>query len=277
MNSSKPYIFNRTFNSSVRLNYNHWLVKEACGYLLHPYIQESIKKDDVRIADVGTGTGIWLLELSETLPTATLDGYDISAAQYPPSSFLPPNVSLHTHDAFTSFPIEKLGSYDIVHLRFSLCFVNDEDAEGLLRNLVALLKPGGYLQWFEPDALATEVNYSDPNSERENPSVAMKELRDKWRKPREGSSYNWLTNLPSLYAKNGLEFIDRQSISQQNRHKQLWAHSNLLGFEDLIHNSQIAGTETEDKMRRFMDLLNQETARGISCDTPWVCVVGRKI
>lgn len=141
---------------SSSLNYNHWLVKEACGYLIHPKIE--FNKEKARIADVGTGTGwgtayehllgpwtniltsIWLLELSEDLPsTAKLDGFDISAAQYPPKEWLPENVDLFTQDAFKPFPQDILGTYDVVHLRFALCYVNDEDAEPLLKNLISLL------------------------------------------------------------------------------------------------------------------------------------------
>ncbi|KAF7864082.1 hypothetical protein EAF04_007047 [Stromatinia cepivora] len=133
-----PYLFNRDFNSSVRLNYNHWLVKEACGYLIHPKIE--FNKEEARIADIGTGTGIWLLELSEDLPSsAKLDGFDISAAQYPLKEWLPEKVDLVTQNAFKPFPQNILGTYDVAHLRFALFYVNDEDAETLLKNLISLL------------------------------------------------------------------------------------------------------------------------------------------
>lgn len=37
------------------LNYNHWLITQQTGYLLHPGIL--INSSELRIADVGTGTG----------------------------------------------------------------------------------------------------------------------------------------------------------------------------------------------------------------------------
>ncbi|KAB8304177.1 hypothetical protein EYC80_003596 [Monilinia laxa] len=285
----ESYPFNRNFNSSVRINYNHWLVKEASGYLLHPRIE--IDKERARIADIGTGTGwatihlhlfgfrtdlllsIWLLELSESFQSpAKLDGFDISAAQYPPKEWLPENVEFFTHDAFKPFPQGILGTYDVVHLRFALCYVNDEDAEPLLNNLISLLKPGGFIQWFEPEPYKTAV--SQPNTSK--PSIAMAELRQKWIKPKPTSTYNWVEGLPQLYEKNGLSVIESHHIPQKNRHKQLWTHSNLLGLEDLTKNSMVAGTEAEGKIRAFMQLLEEEAERGISCDTPWICVLGRK-
>ena len=67
----QAYIFKRGYKSSMRstfpmfcetrkltvdrLNYNHWLMRIICGYLIHPEIQYN--KDGVCIADIGTGTG----------------------------------------------------------------------------------------------------------------------------------------------------------------------------------------------------------------------------
>ncbi|PQE28130.1 UMTA methyltransferase family protein [Rutstroemia sp. NJR-2017a BBW] len=181
---SVPYIFNRDFNSSIRLNYNHWLVTEACGYRLHPKI--NLPKENLRIADVGTGTGIWLLELSDTCPTtAQLDGFDISPAQFPPKEWLPENVNLFIQDIFKPFPQEMIGTYDMVNLRFALCYVNDEDAEPLLANLISLLKPNGFLQWFETNAYKTKV-YQPSGSP---PAIGMAQLEKMWHKPKPTSSY----------------------------------------------------------------------------------------
>jgi len=133
-----PYMFRRNFNSSIRLNYNHWLMKDLSGYLLNPKIQ--FEKENARIADVATGTGIWLFELVDDLPySARLDGFDISSSQYLPKEWIPENMHLTEQDIFKPFPEEYLGAYDIVNLRFALCFVNNIDAEPLLENLISLL------------------------------------------------------------------------------------------------------------------------------------------
>ena len=39
----------------LRLNHQHWLIKQHCGYLLHPSIPKT--NPNFRVADVGTGTG----------------------------------------------------------------------------------------------------------------------------------------------------------------------------------------------------------------------------
>ena len=85
-------------------------------------------------------TRIWLIELSRDLSdTVTLDGFDISPAQYPPRALLPKLINLHTHTALAPFPQEFLGKYDVVNLRF-LITVLDRDRFGtLLGSLTSLL------------------------------------------------------------------------------------------------------------------------------------------
>ncbi|MCJ1429188.1 hypothetical protein MMC29_007101, partial [Sticta canariensis] len=180
----KPrYAFNRDFRSSFRLNHNHWLVKQLCGYLLHPTIPYD---SNVRIADIGTGTGIWPLELAHELSSsARIDGFDISAGQFPPEAWRGNNVHLHAHDAFKPFPTEHLGQYNIVHIRFFLVLVNNEDAEPLLNNLLTLLKPGGYLTWFELQPRASRVLTPNPST----PAVAMEQLLKTMHQPKSTSTY----------------------------------------------------------------------------------------
>jgi hypothetical protein len=78
--------------------------------------------------------------VGDTFPTsATLDGFNISSAQYPPQGWRPKNVNLYEQDSFKPFPQEFLGQYDVVNLRSALCYINNEDAEPLLENWVSLL------------------------------------------------------------------------------------------------------------------------------------------
>lgn len=71
--------------------------------------------------------------------SARIDGFDISSDQFPPQAWRGNIVHLFTHDTFNPFPSEYLGQYDIVHIRFFVTIVNNEDAEPLLNNLMTLL------------------------------------------------------------------------------------------------------------------------------------------
>ena len=97
----------------TRLNLQHYLWKQEVGYLLHPQIASAIG-DDVKIADIGIGTGIWLLDLSDHLPTsAQLDGFDVNLSQVPPKPWLPANVSMRELDVYKEISDDLLEQYGI--------------------------------------------------------------------------------------------------------------------------------------------------------------------
>lgn len=72
------HILKRDFTASLRLNCQHYIWLQELGYHIHPSITVSSLGESPRIADVATGTGAWLLEVSRSHPTATCDGFDIS-------------------------------------------------------------------------------------------------------------------------------------------------------------------------------------------------------
>ncbi|MCJ1322225.1 hypothetical protein MMC15_007572 [Xylographa vitiligo] len=266
-----PYMFNRDFRSSIRLNYNHWLVKEVAGYLVHPSIP---KKDaHLRIADVGTGTAIWSLETAAELPaTVTIHGFDISPHQFPPATSLPANVHLHAHDCFQPFPAAFLHSFDVVHARFWLCLVNDPDAPALLANLVSLLKPGGHLQWFEPLPLSART----VRPAADFPSPAVDRLTVQWHKPKPTSTYDWVEGLPAAYRTQGLQVVAADRIPLPPRYRFFWGHSQLAGLEDVAADVKMLGVERSDALKQWVGELGAEMARGAAVDTAFTCVVGRK-
>lgn len=161
---------------------------------------------DLRVADIGAGTwfvasavsmavdqspkfhrlivgllSIWLTELSDLLPSsAQLDAFDISASQYPPQEWLPHNISLHIHNAFSPFPQDALAKYDVVHVQCFITLIANDDPAPLIEILMSLLsrflkhqspltavcllirpccatEPGGFLQWNEIDAASGKI------------------------------------------------------------------------------------------------------------------------
>ncbi|MCJ1385651.1 hypothetical protein MMC17_008774 [Xylographa soralifera] len=266
-----PYMFSRGFRSSIRLNYNHWLMKELAGYLIHP----SIAKNDanLRIADVGTGTAIWSLETAAELPaTVKIHGFDISPHQFPPATSLPNNVHLHAHDCFKPFPSTFLRTFDVVHARFWLCLVNNPDAPALLTSLVSLLKPGGYLQWFEPLPLSAQTVRPAPDFE----SPAVDRLTVQWHKPKPTSTYDWVEGLPEAYRKEGLEVVAADRIPMAQRYRFFWGHSQLAGLEDVAADVKMLGVERSEALKQWIKELDEEMSKGACVDTSFTCVVGRQ-
>ncbi|KAF4634741.1 hypothetical protein G7Y89_g3365 [Cudoniella acicularis] len=101
---------------------------------------------------------IWLIELARTLgPEVKLEGLDISFDQFPPREWLPGNVSLVKYDAFSEPPAELLNTYDIIHVQLLITLIKDDNPAPMLKNLIKMLKPGGYLTWREWDVAIWEV------------------------------------------------------------------------------------------------------------------------
>ncbi|KAF7959350.1 hypothetical protein EAE96_000970 [Botrytis aclada] len=154
MNSAaeEEYVLERSPLGSSRLYVQHWLWQRLVEHLLHPSIPI---KEDIKIADIECGTGIWLIDLAKELAksktNAQLDGFDISTSQYPNSALLPSNVKLDIMDIFKPVPEGLKGRYDVIHIGLLCVVIPGGDPRYVLDNVLTLLKPGGYIQWKEVD------------------------------------------------------------------------------------------------------------------------------
>lgn len=152
------YIITRSTSEAERLDLQHRLVLNCQGYYLHPCIKlpslssNSSNSHPLRIAELATGTSIFLQELAPHLPPSTeLHGFDISDRMFPPVEKRPANLHLHTADIKKPFDTKWQGYFDIVHIRFIEAAMRKEEWGPTLRNVASLLMPGGWVQWVEDD------------------------------------------------------------------------------------------------------------------------------
>lgn len=138
-------------HESGRLDFQHVLLSKLTGTLLPSHISSHLATiPSPRIADIGTGTAIWLIDLSSQLPpSSSLTGFDINSETFPPAEELPSNLTLQAHDALRPFPEEHRGTYDIVHARFLTYGFKKGEWEVVAGNMASLLKPGGWVLWEE--------------------------------------------------------------------------------------------------------------------------------
>ncbi|MCJ1416979.1 hypothetical protein MMC32_003318 [Xylographa parallela] len=269
------YGLSRAFAASVRLNCQHLLWKANTGYLLHPEIPVT---DGLRIADIGTGTGMWPIEVSKTLPPSTqLDGFDISGDQFPPAEWLPANVHLSTADAFAPVPEHMVGKYDVVHLRMMVIVVKGpKELEALMSNLVLLLKPGGYLQWSDCDpaslaAIPSRPDVAHPATSRLlDQMLAMNTAR--------GSDWSWVSALPALFSRASLTVQTSARFPIAPELRASWTGNQLLAFEEMsyVMMGPAGGGEVGGGYRKLLADVAQETRAGVGLCMDMVVCVGRK-
>ncbi|KAI5919990.1 S-adenosyl-L-methionine-dependent methyltransferase [Camillea tinctor] len=182
----------------TRLNEQFDLMAENIGYIIHPSIT---LPPTPRIADIGTGTGRFLLRLQPTLPNASFEGFDIAPDFYPPQDTLPPNMSLEIQDLKRPFPELMHQQYNMVHVRMLVAAMLPDDWEPAVHNLMRLLKPGGYLQWEECDFAHATMLQGNPSALIEN----SKHMFDMFRASfGDKFVYGWST-LPGIMRSAGLD------------------------------------------------------------------------
>ncbi|ROW00293.1 hypothetical protein VMCG_07250 [Cytospora schulzeri] len=177
------------------LQYQYYLWQDTFRFHLHPDIPPLAP--DARIAEVATGTGIWLSDLSRQLPLTTqFHGLDISLEQLPPRNLTPPNITHHQWDVFTPPPAELRGTFDVVHMRLVAVVIKDvKHPARILANVAQLLKPGGYLQWEEHYTADAKHLMADPLSASDG-SLLL-------------GSRDWLTTLDRTLQDGGFEDVRR--------------------------------------------------------------------
>jgi SAM-dependent methyltransferase len=156
MKKSSPYTLNlgpREIEIQ-RLNNQHDILFQLTGQEHLPVVIKewalSVSRP-IRIADVGTGTGIWLSHTASCLASETeLTGFDITSKTFPdPRSSNPLSIDFIVHDMLEAFPKEHIGRYDIVHVRMLVFAFKKEQWPSVVRNLSTLVRPGGWLFWEE--------------------------------------------------------------------------------------------------------------------------------
>ena len=113
-----------------------------------------------RVLDVGTGTGIWCLDLGDENPGIDVVGTDLSPIQ---PSWVPPNVKFYIDDAESDWVYPPEEHFDLIHLREMSGSIADWDR--LCTQAYSNLKPGGWLELQEPLA---QFEADDETIERAN-------------------------------------------------------------------------------------------------------------
>ncbi|WWC64242.1 uncharacterized protein I303_106851 [Kwoniella dejecticola CBS 10117] len=133
-----------------RLDIQHHAIRVLVGGNHLPHVGEHLKRNsplgrDMRILDLGCGTGTWCVEIAREFPEAEVIGIDLVPIQ--PDN-LPDNCSFTIDDITKGLPYPD-GTFDLVTGR--LLVMGLRDYPSLLTDVARVIKPGGMYVATEPD------------------------------------------------------------------------------------------------------------------------------
>lgn len=158
------YLMPNDEDEQDRMDLVHHICRLVLGGKLYlAPIDESVQ----RILDLGTGTGIWAMDVADEHPSAEVLGIDLSPIQ---PQWTPPNCSFQVDDFESDWLYSK--PFDFIHAReLEGCMSNETR---LFKQALEHLKPGGY---FEIQAIfARFVSDDDTVEKAPNCQLWMKTL-----------------------------------------------------------------------------------------------------
>jgi hypothetical protein len=219
---------------------------------------------------------IWLLDMANQLPPSTqLTGLDISFNQSPPKEWLPSNINLRQVNALLPPPTDLLSTFDIIHIRHFVCVVGFNDPVPLLRNLLAMLKPGGWLQWGEWDVMNRHFTKVTPDA----PQVCIDRLGEELAKLRPTKQPDWTSRLDEFMLEENVQEVMMEKRLSSTGFLPAMHDLTLLVFQELIDGVEAKGAVDADKVRELRRLLDGavgESRRGCAWNLTRCMAVGRK-
>lgn len=276
----------RNFRSSARLHLQHFLFQNTLGFHLETHVQESLTEaQDLKVADLGCGNGVWLNELAGQLAgkgiAASLQGYDTNPINFPAPAFLPSTVELRTLDVLsTPLPQELVGAFDVVHVRAFNSIIVNSNITPLLTAVLSLLKPGGWLQWEETKADRFLVQ--SPSSEITSTACDTISRILKMSGEARGMYPGFIEHLDKGLADHGFHEVHMTRTKKREQDYKAWTEDYLMVFEELWVQFPPAADAPQSPMTResWLDLFAKavdETEQGVSIhQSEIITVVGRK-
>lgn len=227
----------RNFRTSARLHLQHALWQNTVGFLLEEHVKQALPTESsgrLKVADLACGNGVWLTDLSRELADkgilAHLDGFDINDILFPAPAFLPPSVSFQKLDVLAKpLPQDLIGAYDVVHVRAFTSLIVHADTTPLLSTVLAMLKPGGWLQWEEinPDLL---IEPATPGLEKSACEALKRSLRASGEAL--GLRFDYLDELDQHLIKHGFEEVHMIKTTKRKQDYKAWTDDFLMVWEE---------------------------------------------
>ncbi|KAI4167151.1 MAG: hypothetical protein LQ348_007715 [Seirophora lacunosa] len=264
--ASDMYLLNGDILAPTHHNALHYLWKRELRDLLSHHIPEPGQHST--IADVGTCTGVWLLEYATTHPDAKCVGLDKNIGALPPRAWLPSNVSVGCWNLREEPPASLCAQFDIVRIHALAHFVMNDAAQGI-RNIAMLLKPGGYLQW-------EEIDHSRAHPVAVHHTVMTDAVvRMDWSIKKTGAGA-WLRKLGALLMENGFRDLRQSVIHPEKAFWKFHTDLYLLSWVGFVHYLP-EGSEQKREQLRLLAQVKEEVRHGVGYICPMVVFVAQRV
>ena len=148
-----PYVLPSDEQEVNRLDFQHYMLRAALkGNYAAPL------GSPASMLDVGCGTGRWAFEMATIFPDANVIGTDLVAPRAETGAGLgngidarPPNFAFVQGNVLERLPFPD-NSFDFVHMRLLLFAVPAVRWPGVVRELIRVTRPGGWVESVETGA-----------------------------------------------------------------------------------------------------------------------------
>jgi len=275
----------RRRTAASRHTLHHYLWKAALNNNnnnIHASILPHLPKKAC-VAGIGPGTCIWLLDVARELgPDGDLDWLQNDVSQAPHITSLPANVHKPLNEYKYKWDISRpapwflLGRYDYVHVRLLVPVVQNRDPRVVLRNLLSLLKPGGYLQWDEQDVVHMRVN--KPSTDPWLPTPALDGLCEYLRAV--GPDDGIIARLEKSLAEVGFSDVKTEFLGHPPPElASAFTELHLLAIEEAVADAVVERNRVQkdtDKCYMAIEKAYDEVMAGASICIPRVVFVARR-
>ncbi|KAF6835122.1 methyltransferase [Colletotrichum musicola] len=143
------YVLPNDDQEQERLDLQHHIWRLLLGGRLYtaPLPEPDEHVEALRILDLGTGTGIWAIDMADEFPTASVFGVDLSPIQ---PEWVPANCRFHVDDYEDDWTYREDERFDYIHGR-ALSGTSSDWAR-FYDKVMGGLKPGGWVEMQEYDA-----------------------------------------------------------------------------------------------------------------------------
>ncbi|KAJ5894943.1 hypothetical protein N7495_006634 [Penicillium taxi] len=110
----------------------------------NPLFRAPIGNNPKHILDIGTGKGVWAIDVADMFPEATVRGVDLFP---PPVTWSPPNCVLEVDNILQDWTWKQ--PFDLIHMRIMIGSFDQKEWDRVYKQCYDKLQPGGWIEQIE--------------------------------------------------------------------------------------------------------------------------------